>query len=454
MHATHWVDANRLGAEERDFLCNFGLGGPVLRQSHETRKHDLEAPVRRHPPDREESAMTAVILPFPHGMAGLPGAIQEPGLPSPAKRPPATPQTPLPLARSPRELTEDERRLQTRILDGFFRGCRLAQNHAPESVARDRAYAEEFLAYVGQPMWSCTPDDFASWAGHLGLERGLASGSQRTMQTAIATFWDYAVANRAWQNEALALAGERIEEIVTRENRMVHTCDNTPVLQRTYLAADEFNRFFEILDLVIEIAAIERPRLLKSLQRDRAMIYTYYAFGLRLSEGWGLNVNSFSQNPDLPELSSFGCAGVWGKGSRGSGPKFRTVPTVLADISSMLTWYLTEVRPKFNDNTGKERAMWLSERGSRLCRASIALRYKRVLDACGMEAHLFSPHGLRHMYVSHQQTAGVPLQFTSKTAGHSSGAVTERYTHLPDQFLRNIAMNLVRGAADPEKDNE
>ncbi|WP_157510297.1 tyrosine-type recombinase/integrase [Lysobacter sp. Root559] len=397
--------------------------------------------------------MTAVILPFRPAQAILPGAVAPPEAPA-RPRPPATPQTPLPLARSPRPLTEAEGRLQTRILDGYFRGFRLAQNHAPKSVSRDRAYVEEFLAFVGQPLWACTEDDFCSWAGHLGLERHLAPRSQRTMQTAVAAFWDYAVAHRAWQNEALALSGQRIETIVTRENRMVHTCDNTPVLQRTYLAADEFDRFFQILDLVIEVCAHERPRLLKDFQRDRAMIYTYYAFGIRLSEGWGINVSSFSPNPDLPELGAFGCVGVWGKGSRGSGPKFRTVPAVLPDISPMLTWYLSEIRPKFKDNTGRDRAMWLSERGARLCRASIALRYKRVLEVCGMEARLFSPHGLRHMHVSHQQTAGVPLQYTSKTVGHADGAVTERYTHLPEDYLRQVAVNIVRNSARQGDGNE
>ena len=101
-------------------------------------------------------------------------------------------------------------------------------------------------------MRSLGPGDrgrLASWAGHLGLQRQLAPRSQRRMQTAVAAFWDYALAHRPWQNEALALSGQGIGTIVTRENRMAYTCDNTPVLQRAYPAADEFERSTEMRTL-------------------------------------------------------------------------------------------------------------------------------------------------------------------------------------------------------------
>ena len=402
--------------------------------------------------------MTAVILPFrhPYGLVGLPGAMPPPELPNTyrARMPAPTPAGPLPLARPPRELTPEEAKLQAQLLDAHFLGTRAAKNHSPKGIARDRIYVEEFLAFVGQPLWLCTEHDFNSWAGHLGYERLLAPKSQRTMQTAVAVFWDDIMQMVDCQNWVQAFAGTRIQEVVTRENRVTHTCDNTPVRERAFLGAGEFDQFFSLIDLIIEVAAIERPRLLKAFQRDRAMFYAYYAYGLRLSEGQRLNVSSFSRNEDLPDLGNFGCVGVFGKGSNGSGPKYRTVPTVLPDIAPVLTWYLTEIRPKFKDNTGKERAMWLSEYGNRLCRAAIAARYKRLLKACGMNDRLFSMHGLRHMHVSHQQIAGVPLQFTSKTVGHSQTSTTEIYTHLPDDFLRNVAVNIVRSTSTLTNDED
>ena len=399
--------------------------------------------------------MTATILPFPSLAPAAPPAelVLPPDLPAPRRA--KAPLTPRPLARPPRALNATEAALQARILEGFFQGYRPAQNHEPDSIRRDRAYVERFLAFVGQPLWAMTDADFESWAAHLGLEKLLAARSQRTMQIAVAQFWAYAVENAEWQNEVARQFGSRIQPIVTRGNRVVHTCDNTPVRERKYLVADEFDDLFALLDCVVEVAAQEAPRLLKTFQRDRAMFYTYYAFGLRLGEGHGLNVHSFSPNPDLPELGRFGCVGVLGKGCRGSGKRFRLVATLQPDIGPLLSWYVDEIRPKFLRNAPSgETAMWLSEQGKRLCRASISLRYKTLLDACGQNVALFAPHGLRHMYVSHQACANVPTLFTSRSAGHSNPAVTARYTHLPDDYQRTVAFNVVRAslaAAKPSK---
>ncbi|PNS08872.1 tyrosine-type recombinase/integrase [Solilutibacter silvestris] len=394
--------------------------------------------------------MTATILPF--GQAPLAQAANEVPVPTPeeareerrrrarkAKQP-----TVLPLQRPPRDLTEAEMKLQTQMLDGYFVGHRGARRHTAKTVQRDRRHAEEFLAYAGQPIWACTSDDFESWCSHLSAERKLKSKTQRGMQTAVSTLYDYLVTNRNWQNQVHALCGERIEQVVTVENRIVHVTDDGEVTERYHMDAQELDAFFRMIDILIEIAGGERKRLLKTLQRDKAMFCTYYAYGLRLSEGHKLDMTSFRKNPDLPELGRYGFAGVYGKGSRGSGPKFRMAPPITPAIPSILDWYLEEIRPKFAVLPGHESAMWLSEVGKRLCRASIWGRYKFLIRTCGLDEKLFSTHGLRHMFASHQSEADVPMQFTSKSMGHVHGSTTARYTHLSDKFLRNVAVNVIR----------
>ena len=396
--------------------------------------------------------MTANVLPFPGAPAPNEDVVSL--LCPPAARPPKPlpPPTPLPLARPPRELTPAEERLQSQILDAYFQGRRVAQGHAANGIQRDRRTVEDLLRYVGQPMWEITAEDFESWAGHLGLERHLASSSQRVMHCAVATFFDYGADSRLWQNEARRQFRGRIEHIVTRDNRVIHTTDANPARPRRYLDAAGFDRVFTVLDSIVEVAAIEAPRRLKTFQRDRAMFYTFYGYGLRLSEGRGLDVTSFSPNPDLPELGRFGVVEVRGKGSRGSGPRARTIPAILADLPPLLTWYLDEVRPQFR-KAPDEAALWLSEQGRRLGRAAIATRYKLLIRSCGLDGKLFSPHGLRHMYVSHQAAANVPILFTSQSVGHGGTAITARYTHMGDDYSRNIAYNFVRRSLDtPESD--
>lgn len=395
--------------------------------------------------------MSRKVLPFPATTGAVPRhpltAVPTPALPRPRRAPKAAP-TPLPLARAPRALTDAEIRLQTRILDGYFRGRRLAQGHEPTSVQRDRVVVEHFLAFVGQPLWACTTEDFESWAGHRGLVDGLAPNSQRTAHTAIATFFDYAADNTGWQNEVHTQFQGRTTKVVIRENRMIHVSDAFRARERRYLTADEFDQVMKVVEAIVEVAATEAPRMLKTFQRDRALVYTYYAYGLRLAEGQRLDVHSFAPNPDLPELGCFGTVGVHGKGSRGSGPRYRTVPAVLPDVEPMLTWYLEEVRPKFPRKDPDDPAMWLSEQGRRLCRAAIAVQYKRLIEACGLNAPLFSPHGLRHMHISHQAAANVPVLFTSRSVGHHDSAITAKYTHLPDDYARSVAYNFVRASLE------
>lgn len=388
--------------------------------------------------------MTGTVLPFP-GTPAPPEALAQ--LLGPVRRPrrrPLPEQAPA-LARPPRALSTEEAALQLKIVEAYFNGRRRAQGHVASGIRRDRAVVDELLGYVGQPLWAITPEDFESWAVHLGVERKLAPSTQRTMQTAVATFFDYVVDHQGWQNEVHRCFQARTERIVTRANRLIHTTDDAPRLQRDYLTAAQLDGVFDVLDLIVEVAAAEAPRRLKAFQRDRAMFYAFYGYGLRLAEGQQLTVNSFHPNPDLPELGRFGLVTVAGKGARGSGPRMRTVNAILPDLGPLLAWYIEDVRPKFRVRSEDDTAMWLSERGRRLSRPAIAVRYKTLIRACGLDPERFSPHGLRHMHVSHQAQANVPTLFTSRSVGHSSPAVTARYTHAPDDYHRTIAFNFVSG---------
>lgn len=406
--------------------------------------------------------MSATILMFP-GVHPLDDVLTHAADPSPrlGHLPPEPPMglldgKPKPLTaraldRPRRALTAEEQKLQDTMLEMYFQGVRGAKNHAPSTIRSDRNYVLQFLTYVGQPLWACTASDFEAWAAHLALERHLASGTQRVMQGAIAAFYDYLAHNTHWQNAVRTQFDARLEQVATSENRVVHTTDKNRKRERTYLTGEELTQIFAVMESVVELAALEAPRQLKTFQRDRVMFYTYYAYGLRLDEGHGLSFSSFFRNADAPEMGRYGFASVWGKGSRGSGPRYRCVPCTRPDVPPLLDWYLEEVRPKFECRNPE--AIWLSTRGNRLSRSGIGNRFKRVIRACGLDEHLFSPHGLRHMSVTHQAEAGVPLAFTSQTHGHVNMATTTTYTHLSDAFLRNTARNVI-SASLAAGDNE
>lgn len=407
--------------------------------------------------------MTARVIQFPRRIASV--ELTDPALGLALKSPPGPPTPPADpaeasaplkasaLARPPRALTSAEQALQTRMFQAYFEGRKPAKGHAAPSIKTARSRVLEFVRFVGQPLWEITEADFESWSAHLGLERHLAPSSQRGMQGAVAMFFTYLIENTALQNEAFRLFGKQVTQIVTSDNRVVHTTDRNNVRLRRFLTDEEMTLAFATYDAVIQTAAEIAPSQLRYFQRDKAMFYVFYGFALRLQEGQQLNLSSFSPNPDLPELGIYGAATVMGKGARGSGPRTRTVPTIHPDLPLILTWYVQNVRPQFKAKTeDAKKALWLSDRGQRLSRASIALRFKQFLASVGLDPVLFSPHGLRHMAVSHESAANVPLAFTQAKVGHMHASTTQIYTHLPDDYMRTVDRNIVRQSLQQQDD--
>ncbi|MGN7918765.1 tyrosine-type recombinase/integrase [Lysobacter sp. 22409] len=364
--------------------------------------------------------------------------------PKPRRKPksPTAPAVPTP-ARPPRALTEQEQALQDKMLRAYYEGRRPSRNHAKSSITNDQIAVRQLLAFIGQPLWALTEADFEVWSAHLGLSKGDAPRTQRRKQTAIATLMRYLSHNLAYQNEARALGGE-LREIAHSENRVIHTTDMAPMRHRRYLSAAEFQEVVQVLDAAIELAIRTKPRCVRALLRDKAMFITYYVYGLRMSEGHAMNLTSFRSNPDIGELGRFGFADVYGKGSNGSGPRFRSIPAINPAIREVLEWYLAVVRPLFPPLHPDEPAMWLSEQGTRLSRSEISARFKHLLRVCGIDPVTLSPHGLRHMSVSHEAEANVPLHFTQQRHGHAHAATTQVYTHFPETFIRDRARQLVK----------
>lgn len=397
----------------------------------------------------------ALVAPDPVPRLGGP-AKQAQGpvsVPKPRRKPKPSLPPPVPTPpRPPRELTKQEQQLQDRMLRAYYEGRRPSRNHAASSIHSDRIAVGQLLAFIGQPLWELTEADFEAWSAHLGLSKGDAPRTQRRKQTAVATLMRYLSHNLAFQNEARAMGGE-LREIAHSENRIVHTTDAAPKHRRRYLSAGEFQEVLKTIDTAIELAITTKPRCVLTLLRDKAMFICFYVYGLRMSEGHGLNLKSFRPNPDIPELGCFGYVDVYGKGSNGSGPRFRSVPAIALGIREILEWYLEVVRPMFSTLDPDEQAMWISERGTRMCRSEIHARFKNLLSVCGIDPCTMSTHGLRHLSVSHEAEAGVPLHFTQHRHGHANASTTQVYTHLSEAFIRDRAKKLVKqqmGEADSQ----
>jgi integrase/recombinase XerC len=152
--------------------------------------------------------------------------------------------------------------------------------------------------------------------------------------------------------------------------------------------------------------------------RDRAVLETLYAGGLRVSELCGLDV----AHVDL----AGGSARV-----RGKGDKERVVPLGSHAVAALEAYLARrdELVPEKARRAGRvTEALFLSSRGRRLGVRRVQEIVKRYGIAAAGRADLH-PHALRHSCATHLLDGGADLRSIQELLGHSSLSVTQRYTH-------------------------
>ncbi|NLB89471.1 MAG: tyrosine recombinase XerC [Syntrophomonadaceae bacterium] len=158
--------------------------------------------------------------------------------------------------------------------------------------------------------------------------------------------------------------------------------------------------------------------------RDKAILETLYATGIRVSE----LVNLDLQDVDLEEE----LIRVWGKGS-----KERIVPFGKMAKFSLLK-YIDEARPKLiNTKNKQENALFLNKNGTRLSDRSIRNILNKYLDATALQQKI-SPHAIRHSFATHLLNNGADLRSVQELLGHIKLSTTQIYTHLTKENIKAI----------------
>ena len=161
-----------------------------------------------------------------------------------------------------------------------------------------------------------------------------------------------------------------------------------------------------------------------SITRDRAILETLYAAGLRISELVGLD------RPDL-DLED-GVVRVFGKGG-----KERVVPIGRA-ARAALTEYLTLGRPNLvRTASSSHDAVFLNARGGRLTRQGCWGIVRAAAKRVGLEDRI-SPHVLRHSCATHLLDHGADLRVVQEVLGHVSLSTTQVYTKVTAERLRSV----------------
>jgi integrase/recombinase XerC len=169
------------------------------------------------------------------------------------------------------------------------------------------------------------------------------------------------------------------------------------------------------------IALVEAPSGDAADQvRDRAMLELFYSSGLRLAELHGLDAGAFE--------SDFSEVRVTGKGRRQ-----RIVPVGKKAREALRAW----LRVRGVLAKPGEAALFVSSRGTRLSRGSIAQRLKHWARRAGISAHVH-PHRLRHSFATHLLEESGDLRAVQELLGHASISTTQVYTHLDFAHLARV----------------
>lgn len=161
--------------------------------------------------------------------------------------------------------------------------------------------------------------------------------------------------------------------------------------------------------------------------RNRAMLETLYACGLRVTELINLKLTNLYMD--------IGFVKVIGKND-----KERIVPIGDSALKH-IKFYIEGVRRKqMNIHKDHENILFLNRRGKKLSRVMVFMIVKEAVQIAGIDKKV-SPHTFRHSFATHLVEGGADLRAVQDMLGHESITTTEIYTHLDREFLRETIMN-------------
>ena len=268
-----------------------------------------------------------------------------------------------------------------------------------EAYRSDLQQYGAFLGRIGVDPLQARPVDVAAFVSELATGRdGKPPVAPATLQRKIACLRSF---YRHLRREQI------IDHDPTAELRPPRSPGRLPKV----LSRDEVNRL------------LEQPNgTSPAALRDRALLETMYACGLRASEAIALELSDLDFEVGILR-------------ARGKGSKERLVPVGRKAIET-LDVYLARGRPKLV-GIHDESHVFVNLRGSGLSRQGLYKIVQGHARTAGLE-HRMSPHTLRHTFATHLLDGGCDLRALQEMLGHADIGTTQIYTHLSSDRLRDV----------------
>ncbi len=237
--------------------------------------------------------------------------------------------------------------------------------------------------------------EFLVWINELGM----TPSSQARVLSGIKAFYKYLI----------------LEDLIKTDPSSVI---ETPKLGRKLPDTLSFNEISLLLDS-IDLSSPEG-------MRNKAMLETLYACGLRVSELVNLKISSIFFDIDFIKVT-------------GKGDKERFVP-MGSSAKKFIKIYKEQVRVHVPIIKGEEDILFLNRRGKRLSRVMVF----NIIKSLALKANIrksISPHTFRHSFATHLVEGGADLRAVQEMLGHESITTTEIYTHLDRSYLKETIVS-------------
>lgn len=241
------------------------------------------------------------------------------------------------------------------------------------------------------------PDDIQVFLSHLN-ETEISKRTQARVLSGLRAFYHFLLLDRAITHSPLEnidspILGQKIPEI---------------------LSLGEIDAMLDAIDL-------SHPQG----HRNKAIIGTLYACGLRVSELCDLRISDIHK--DLSYIKV-----------KGKNRKERLVP-IHDEALKAIELYQYGMRRQVHIQPDNEDILFINRRGRKLTRVMIFTIVKNLAAEAGIEKNI-SPHTFRHSFATHLVERGADLRVVQDLLGHESITTTEIYTHLDTQYLRETIM--------------
>lgn len=290
------------------------------------------------------------------------------------------------------------------------------------------------------------------FAGYLELERNYSSNTIRAYLNDLKQLIDSDTAKTGNGGDAEATSGWLEAEQLRDYVRTIQERYSRPTVARKVSAIRTFFRYLRREQLIEEdpSKSVRGPKLARRLPecldrdevarlfmatdasslgvRDRAIMETLYATGIRVSEICGLRVEDY--NPEAMEMR------VFGKGAK------ERVVLLNASANAWLQRYVADHRARLSGSASPDPAapLFVSREATPLSTRSV----HRIVIKHAIKAGItktITPHTLRHSFATHLLEGGADLRVVQDLLGHSSISTTQIYTHVSLERLRRIYMS-------------